>query len=308
MITESQRAERLKYIGSSDAAAVLGLSRWSTPLEIWALKTGQIQSEDISDRLAIEVGNELEDLVAKLFTKRTGKQVRRVNETFYHSNYSFLAANIDRRVVGEDTILEAKTCSGWKAKEWTGEAIPQEYLIQVMHQLAVTGKERAYVAVLIGGNQDFVYKLVERDEKLISDMVRKESEFWVKYVEPKVMPTIVTKNDGGVLYKLFPDGIEGQEVNLGDDANAVIESLEAMGADLANMEGTIEQQRNVLKLMLGNNENGNTGRYKVTWKNQNTARLDIAKLKEEAPEVVARFTKTTPSRVLRFRKLKGEPA
>ncbi len=130
MLTPEQVSERTAYLGGSDAAAVLGLSRWSSPLTVWAIKTGQIVSEDKSDQLAIQVGNELEDAVCRLFTKRTGKKVARVNETIFHPKHPFLGANIDRRIVGEDSVLEAKTASGWKAKEWTGEDIPIEYRLK----------------------------------------------------------------------------------------------------------------------------------------------------------------------------------
>jgi len=177
-LTQEQLLERQNYIGASDAAGVLGLSRWRTPIEVWAEKTGQVPQEDKSGILAIEVGVELEDLVAKLFTKRTGLKVRRANETRFHKTHPFLACNLDRLIEGTDEILECKTASGWKAKEWEGEEIPQEYVIQVLFQLAVTGKKRGHIACLIGGNADFRYKVVERDEVAIKQIVEKCAAFW----------------------------------------------------------------------------------------------------------------------------------
>jgi len=305
MITEEQRKERINYIGASEAAAVLGLSRWKTPLEVWALKTGTVQEEDISGKLAIEVGNELEDLGARLFEKRTGKKVHRVNETVYHPNYPFIAANLDRRVVGEDALLEIKTAGAWAAKSWEGEEVPQEVIIQVLHQLAVTGKSVGYACCLIGGNQSFVWKRIERDPVLIAEIIRKEVEFWVKFIEPKVFPTTITKNDADILFKLFPNAPTGSEVVLGDEANQLAESLEGLRSDLANLEGIIDKEKNALRAMLGDSELGTTGRYRISWKNQETTRLDTDKLRAQHPDIFAEFSKKTPSRVLRINKIKA---
>ena len=275
-ITAEQRAERTAYIGSSDCAAILGLSRWSSPLKVWAEKTGQLPIEDKSDLLHIEVGNELEDLVCRLFTKRTGKQVRRVNETLVHPQYDFIRANIDRRVVGEDEVLEAKTASGWKAKEWAGEDIPQEYILQCLHQLACIPKmKRAKLAVLIGGNQQFVIKTVERDDKLIADIVKREVQFWREFVEKKIMPIQITKSDGETLYALFPSGLDGDPVELGDEADKIVDLRAAALADMKVLKGNLEQFDAQIKAMLKDKAVGVTDKYRITWKDQQRAGYEV---------------------------------
>ena len=160
MLTEQQLKERLNYIGSSDAAAVLGLSRWSTPLKVWAEKTGQCQPEDLSKKMQIRVGNKLEQAVADFFTEETGKKTELYEDTIYHPKYKFLAANLDRKVIGEDAFLECKTASARVKNDWTEDEIPPEYLIQVYHQLAVTGMERGYICVLIGNEDLFTIKIL----------------------------------------------------------------------------------------------------------------------------------------------------
>ena len=305
MLTSEQVEKRKCFIGGSDCAGVLGLSRWETPLSIWASKTGQIPNEDKSDVLAIEVGNELEDLVCKLFSKRTEKKLARVNEAIFHPKYPFIGAHIDRRVVGEDAIFEAKTASGWKAKEWEGEDIPREYILQVMHYLAVTGQQIAYVACLIGGNQKFVWKQVVRDDEAIENLIKKEVEFWTKYVEPRVMPMQVMAADSDTLYNLFPLA-DTSEIALDDEANKLCESVSAMVADSKLLDDQIEKAKNELKVMLKDHMAGKTDTYKVTWKPQETTRIDTEKLKTEMPDLFQKFSKKTPSRVLRIAKLKGD--
>lgn len=303
MLTPEQLAERRNYIGGSEAAAALGLSRWTSPLKLWALKTGQIPEDDLSDNQAVEMGNELEETVCRIFTKRTGKKVARVNETLIHPSYDFIRANIDRRVVGEDSILEAKTCSAWRAREFEGEELPAEYILQVMHYLAVTNKNVAYIAVLIGG-QDFRWKAITRDDKIIADMLRREVHFWREFVEKKIMPTTIKKEDADTLYQLFPVS-EDKEIELDDEANIALDTLEAYKADRKVLDGNIDRIENEVKVMLKDAAIGKTDRWKVSWKSQVQKRLDSAKLKETKPEIFEQFVKNVGSRVFRTSVLEG---
>lgn len=300
MLTEAQLKDRLNYLGGSDAAAVLGLSRWKTPLQIWGEKTGNIIPADISDNLPVKLGNKLEQTVAELFTEETGLKVRRVNQTIFHPEYAFLGANLDRMIVGTDAILEAKTCSPWKAKEWDGEEIPQEYIVQVMHYMAVTGARKAYVAVLIG-NQDFKVKCVDRDEQVISEMVRKEVEFWKTYIEPKRMPMSITSRDADTLYELFPMQTPGAELVLGEEVNEFADSRAAMLQDLKSLQVQIEKFDNEIKARMGYCEVGSTSKHVVTWKAQKQVRIDIERLKAEDPEIFHMYSKEIPMRVLRIK-------
>jgi len=306
MITEVQKAERVNYIGASDAAAVLGLSRWSTPLEVWGLKTGNLQPKDLSDKLSVELGNELEDVVARLFTKRTGKKVYRVNETVYHKEYPFIAANLDRRVVGEDAVLEIKTSGAWAAKSWEGEEIPQEVVIQVMHQLAVTGKRFGYAACLIGGNMDFHIKTVERDEEAIKQIISREVDFWKQFVEPKIMPTMITKNDKDILGELYPMGENEEPIKLGEDADVLLDLIEGYEVDSKALDGQIDKAKNEILAMLKERQVGFTDRWKVTYKDVVSRRIQTDKMKKEAPELYQQWSAESRARQLRSSKLKGK--
>lgn len=266
MLTEAQIEERKSYLGASEAAAVLGLSRWSSPVEVWAHKTGLLPEEDLSGELRIKVGNKLEQLVADLFMEETGKTVHRVNETKRHPKYPFIGANLDRRVVGENAVLELKTASGWKAKEWQEDEFPAEYVIQVIHQMAVTGAQKGYLAVLIGGNQDFKWKPIDRNEKVIGDLIRREVEFWEKFVIPKVMPS-VTERDKDALGSLFPDAIQGKEIALDDRAANICELLEGMHKDAKALTAQILQQENELRALLKDADRGIVGPWTVRWAN-----------------------------------------
>ena len=295
---------RNNYIGGTDCAGILGMSRWSSPLQVWALKTGAIKEEDISGKLAVRLGNMLEQTVAELFMEETGKRVYRVNETIYHTKHRFLGANIDRRIVGEDAGLECKTASAWKAKEWEGEEIPREYELQCHHYLAVTGRSRWYLAVLIG-NQDFKMKVIERDEKLIREIIKKEVDFWKNYVEKKVAPEIITKQDRGTLEALYPQAEPETEVPLDADADAIVDELGMFKQDKKHLEGLIEQHENKLKSLIKENEKGVTPKQAVVkWSNSKWSGIDQKALKEEMPDIYERFHVDRPTRRFTYKTVK----
>lgn len=279
--------DRSKFIGGSDAAGVLGLSRWETPLSIWAKKTGQYIPPEV-DNEAAELGKELEDYVAKRFARKTGKNLVRAGDTVYLKEYDFLGANIDRIIEGEAAGFEAKTCSAWKSKEWEGEEIPQEYIIQCYHYMMVTGLRKWYIAVLIG-NQDFKWKEILWDDKIIADIQRREVDFWEKFVIPNIMPTAITKLDAPTLEGLFPEGVEGKIITLPDEANIHVENLTALKQDLKSVEGHIDLVENQLKALLKDAEAGETALYKVAWKNIKIRRFDLANFEIAYPDLVKQF-------------------
>lgn len=297
----SVKENRHTFIGGSDCAAVLGMSRWKSPLQVWGEKTGQVVPEDISDKLAVKLGNRLEEVVAELFTERTGKKVHKVNEPYTHKTHPFLACHIDRKVDGESAILQCKTVSAWKAKEWDDEEIPHEYILQEVHELACTGYDRAYIAVLIG-NQDFKWKTVERDPFLISDVTSREANFWNNFVVTKVMPSIIRKDDSETLLKLFPKASIGDVAQIGERADILVDSILNMGQDYKNLDNLINQQKNELRALIGRAESGEGIKWLITNKNQPNGRLDTAKLKADLPDVYKKYKDSkSKTRVLRFK-------
>src|SRR3990167_6302412 len=254
--------DRKDYIGSSDAAAVLGLSRWRTPIQVWAEKTGKLPVEDISEKIQIRIGVKVENSIAEMFEEEKGVKVRRVNNTIMHPKYPYLGATLDRKIEGQRWILECKS-TGYD-KEWQDGEIPQEHLVQVYHQLACTGYEKAYIAVLIL-NQDFKIIEIERDEDVLNSLIRKEVDFWNEYVVKDVMPSQIMAEDTDVLLKLFPKAMPQQKILLGDEVNRKLESLEAIKQDLFVLEKEEAKLKNELKLLIKENEIGETGQWQIKW-------------------------------------------
>ena len=168
---------RKQGIGSSDAAAAVGLNPYKSQLELWLEKTGRDENlpkvDPHDEDSPMYWGNILEPIVAAHYTKRTGNRVRRINAVLQHpdSALPWMLANIDREVTGapDVQILECKTAGVNGARLWK-DGVPEYVQLQVHHQLAVTGKQAADVAVLLGGQRLEIHR-IERDERLIARLI-----------------------------------------------------------------------------------------------------------------------------------------
>lgn len=300
MITNEQREISNKYIGGSTIAAVLGLSNFKTQLQVWGELTGLIPMEDVSGKMQVRLGNKMEQIVAEIFCEDTGKKLHRVNETFRHPRWDYLVGHIDRRIVGEVAIVEIKAVSAWSKEQWKDGKAPKEYLLQLMWYLGLTKTNQGYLVALIG-NQELAVVPVFFDKEIYESMVKKAVRFWEDFVIPKVMPQTITKDDGSTLYKLFPIADSNKDIMLGDDATALVESIEAMQADFFALEGQLECAKNNLKALLCDAESAQAGKYRITWKLQHTNRIDVDRFKKEQEELYKAYLKTTSTRVLRYK-------
>lgn len=180
---------RRSGIGSSDVSAILGLSQYKSPLQVWWEKLSDDEPHDNSPSEQAEIGSLLEPQVAELFTRRTGKQLETVG-LMRSKRWPWMIASCDRAVVGEPEIVECKTAGFGGVKEWKNDEVPDHAMLQVTHQLAVLGYERAYVAGLLGDySMSFHYRVVERDEQAIEKLVEAERLFWVEHVQKRVEPS-----------------------------------------------------------------------------------------------------------------------
>lgn len=190
---EDWLAVRKQGIGSSDAGAAVGLNPYKSQLELWMEKTGRDttlpKADPHDEESPMYWGNVLEPVVAWHYSKRTKNKVRRINAVLQHPDpeLPWMLANIDREVIGADDvqILECKTAGINGARLWK-EGVPEYVQLQVMHQLAVTGKQAADVAVLLGGQTLEIHR-IERDEQMIARLIELERKFW-HYVETDTPP------------------------------------------------------------------------------------------------------------------------
>lgn len=298
---------RNKFIGGSDIAKIMGLSRWGTPLKLWAEKTGKLTAPDLSNVEAVEMGTRLEQFVADLFAVKTGKSVRRSPKYYQHPDYPYMIAHVDRLVTGTDELLECKTCSAYKADEWEGEEIPQEYILQVMWYLGITGRKIGHIAVLIGG-QSFKYKQIEFDAELFATMVEAAKEFWGHVQEdtpPAIMPTDdetlkdLYSEHSEVMIELYPkDDETAQAAQTLEDKIAYLQEIKA---HIKNYQDEQKEIETTIKDIIKDNLGIKTPKYVVTWKSQSTTKFDTTSFKESHEDLYKEFALTSSYRVMRIK-------
>lgn len=285
---------RKRGIGGSDAAAVAGVSRWKSAVGVWLEKTGQVPDEEPGE--AAYWGIKLEDVVAGEFTIQTGLKVRRRNAILQHPVHTFMLANIDREIVGSKIGLECKTTNAFMRAEWDGDTLPDAYYIQCQHYMAVTGYEAWWIACLIGGNR-FLYKLIERNEKLIQRLIEIEEAFW-QHVINGTMPQIDGTNAcTDALLRMYPEA-NGREVELHETSELWIGQYEQASKEEKVAKERKQEAQNALIKMLGDNERGRSGERLVKWSNvAGRIGFDTELFKTEHPELYKRYVKQgKPSR------------
>lgn len=293
-------AVRQKGIGSSDAAAAVGLNPYKSQLELWLEKTGRDESlpkpDPTDEDSPTYWGNLLEPIVATHYQQRTGKRVRRVNAVLQHpdSELPWMLANIDREVIGQSDvqILECKTAGINGAKLWK-DGVPEYVQCQVMHQLAVTGKQAADVAVLLGGQQLQIYR-IERDDSLITRLIALEKQFW-QYVETDTPPPVdgSDSSDRALRY-LYPED-QGRTVDFSQETvlSAAFSELLTVRQSLngyAQREALLKQQ---VQQAMGDASKAVFQHGNVTWKKaKDSVGLDTVKLLKDHPELQQDYSTT----------------
>lgn len=246
-------AARRDGIGSSDAAAVLAVSPYQSPLQVYAEKL-QIVEPDDTEIERMEWGLLLEEPIAARYRVVTGRALVDPGRfTIQRSRTRpFMQATLDRDILPIDDrgpgLLEIKTTGHYKADEWE-DGPPLLYQVQVQHQLAVTGYQWGSLAVLIGG-QRLVWADVERNDRFIALLIEREEEFWgrlLRHEPPSADASEATKD---ILAKLYPTDT-GATVALPGDAVAWdIQRLEAI-EELKIAEEKKRMAENLLKAHIG---------------------------------------------------------
>lgn len=280
MSREEWLEQRRKSIGGSDAAAIVGLSKWASPYSVWAEKTGRLP--EVEDTEAMRLGRDLEEYVAARWREATGKRVRRRNAIIKNDLYTFAHANVDRLVVGEDAGLECKTTSTLDVKKFNGVDFPEQYYAQCVHYMAVTGASRWYLAVLQFGKGFYTYEM-ERDENEIRALMEAEAAFW-QFVESDTAP----EADGApatteTIGAIYPQSCDGCVDLLGREK--LFTERKALKAQADEIARRIDEIDNTIKSDLGEIERGQVGDWSVSWKTQTRSTFQAKQFAKDHPDI-----------------------
>ncbi|VCJ27966.1 YqaJ viral recombinase family nuclease [Burkholderia pseudomallei] len=286
-------------IGGSDAAAAVGLNPYKSQLELWLEKTGRdadLPKPDLNDTTEpVYWGTLLEPIVAAAYTQQTGNRVRKVHAVLQHSTIPFMLANLDREIIGvpEVQILECKTAGEYGARYWR-EGVPEYVQLQVQHQLAVTGKAAADVAVLLCGQQLDVHR-IERDDALIARLIPLEAQFW-RYVETDTPPPADgSESADRALRCLYPGA--GGTVDFMDDRrlSSVFADLVAVRADIEQRQKEEALLKQTIQQAMGEADRAIFETGSVSFKrSRDSAGVDLKRLLADHPSFEQQYAITKP--------------
>ncbi|WP_068776362.1 YqaJ viral recombinase family protein [Paenibacillus sp. FJAT-26967] len=256
---------RRKGVGGSDAAAICGVDRWKTAMEVYLDKIGELPETEVTE--SARFGGKLKDFIAREFSEATGFKVMRRNWILQHREHPFMLATIDRWIIGSSAGLLCKTTGEFLKDEWKDGRVPDRVAFQCQHYMAVTGADHWWVAVLIGGNKFRTVRL-ERDDNRIEQLIKTESSFWNEHVLPRTPPSFDgTEASASLLKRMYPAGDSpGTPLKLPGSAEEWIRQYLEGTRDEKEALARKKEAENVLKGLLGTSEQGILGSYKVEWK------------------------------------------
>ena len=207
---------RLKGIGGSEAAAVIGQSPWCSNVELWKRKTGKVTAPDISNNEAVQYGHDAEPLIRGLFALDYAHKYKTEYlgefDMVYNSEHPFIFATLDGRLTeietGRKGILEIKTTSilrSMQKENWWKDGkpcVPQQYFIQVLHQMLASGFDFAILHAQLkyeyGDTPEDIRSerrtyLIERNDHLedLEYLKEKEVYFWTENVQKDICPAMI---------------------------------------------------------------------------------------------------------------------
>ena len=294
---------RKKYIGGSDAGAVIGLNPYKSAYALWAEKTGL--TPEFEGNLTTEVGNYLEGFVAKLFERETGKKVRRRNRMIVNDQYPWACADVDRVVVGENSILEIKTTNSLpNMRKFKNGEYPESWYCQMAHYLSVGGFSKAYLAVLIGCREFRVFEL-ERDEAEISALMRSEAEFWELVQKKTPPPTDGEKSTTEAISAVYPGEDAADDVSLFGYESELAQYV-AIGEQIKELKKLQDGCANRLKECLGNSSRGAGTGYSVSWAPAVRSTFDLQLFARDHSDIdLSKYYKTSNYRTFKVSRIEN---
>lgn len=315
-------AARRSGLGASESAAVLGLSKYKTPLAVYLEKTSTAEIVDEAPSIAAQIGTDMEDMVAR-WTVREWPELGKVGPTpglLEHDDHPWMLATIDRLLYPRGTtdapplgILEVKTTSRWNyERNWIDGVPPFDIQVQVQQQLAVTGLATAWVACW---TRDEVPEKalkepfrIDADPAAHAQIVEYAGAWWERHVLAGSPPPAVI-DDAPRMNSLHVPNLDADPVTAGEELTALVAEWLDAKERAKEVAARVKAAEVAMKsAMLDANSNAiarDDGQLLVTWRaNKPGQRLDTKALEADHPDLVAKYTKTVPGAVV-LRPVKG---
>jgi len=177
-------SKRRSFIGGSDARIIMGDDDEAL-LRLWREKRGEVESEDLSRNLIVQLGLATEELNRRWYETNAGQAITDIQRHVRHPSLRWMAATLDGRVQGSDAVFEAKFMLPWSFSE---EAAAAKYMPQLQHNMWVAAARTAVLSIITGGGK-WVEITTHADPLYQHLIVTAERSFW-RCVEGGETPTL----------------------------------------------------------------------------------------------------------------------
>jgi len=283
--------KRREGLGASDTAAVLGLSKWATPLSVYNSKMG-VERE--FDPLRAWVGHEQERTIGNWIEKfhpEVGRLLPGFAAQWTENDWLFATPDAVADDQGILIPVEKKTSHEFNRSEWEN-GVPFHYAVQCQQQVAVLNAPYGWMAVFHGGFDFELFKVPRDDDFIDNHLVPKTRDFWWHHVKALVAPDPSTSTEAVELWPGDPElSIEG-----GEDLYDLWAAYGLMQAELIEVTETLERTKLELqKAMQDATVLTYEGKELFTWRpRKGSTRLDADALKKDHPDIHAAYLKTSP--------------
>jgi predicted phage-related endonuclease len=170
---QTDKQDRRSFIGGSDARIIMGDDE-AALLRLWREKRGEVEPEDLSANLIVQLGTVTEQLNRHWYERNTGQVVTEVQRQVFHPVKRWMAATLDGIVEGSGAVFEAKFMLPWSFSE---EAAAEKHMPQLQHNMWVTASRTAVLSIITGGGQ-WVEIKIPADPLYQHLLLTAEKKFW----------------------------------------------------------------------------------------------------------------------------------
>jgi predicted phage-related endonuclease len=165
--------DRRYFIGGSDARIIMGDDEPAL-LRLWQEKRGEVEPDDLSGNLVVQLGVATEELNRRWYQTNTGHVLTDVQRRIRHPALCWMAATLDGLVEATGAVFEAKFMLPWAFSE---DAAAEKYTPQLQHNMWVVAARGAVLSVITGGGK-WVEITAHADPLYQHLIVTAERKFW----------------------------------------------------------------------------------------------------------------------------------
>jgi predicted phage-related endonuclease len=306
MLNELQAQAHYSGIGGTTMSSILGVNKYQSNVDAYLLLTDadyrKQQSEDISAKLAVELGRVIEPVIARRASEAMGWDLEIVNNTYYDSEHDFLLGHPDAIIKDKNEVVEIKTRGNYAVQgygeEGTDQILDTDY-IQLQHYMMLGGFKKGHLVCLVMGTSQIKYYEVERNDEVIAEMRNQAIKFWNEHVVPRVAPAPITYQEA---VKLYPRSAEGSILMADETIKKVVaEAVEVNGRIKADVKYLDGLKAKIAALMQDNailfdNESNKT---LLTFNSGERKSVDTDAIKKAG--LYDQFCKVSPTRTMLFK-------